>query len=188
MRKLWLAGLLVCMPLQAATIDEIADAYKSSGAIEKLLYVDGSEQRMYLYDGERVQREYFISTSKYGFGEEEGKGHTPTGLHGISSFHGKDVPFGAILDAREWNGEIAKIYTDETDIEEDVVTTRVIRLDGLEDHNWNTYDRFIYLHGTPEEGLLGTPASHGCIRMRNEDVMELYELISKETLVYISED
>jgi len=70
---------------------------------------------------------------------------------------------------------------------EDWVMSRILWLDGLEEHNANTRDRFIYIHGTRHEDKIGTPASHGCIRMRNTDVIELFELVDETTPVVIRE-
>ena len=87
---------------------------------------------------------------------------------------------------------IAEIYIDSTDLEEDPITTRIMWLEGLEaginrGKGIDSYKRHIYIHGTPEGGLIGQPASHGCIRMRNKDVIELFDLVSKDTLVEIQE-
>jgi lipoprotein-anchoring transpeptidase ErfK/SrfK len=70
---------------------------------------------------------------------------------------------------------------------EDWVTSRILWLDGMEEHNSNTRDRFIYIHGTKHEDKIGRPDSHGCIRMRNEDVIELFQLVDEGTPVLISE-
>ena len=70
---------------------------------------------------------------------------------------------------------------------EDLVMSRILWLDGLDEHNANTRDRFIYIHGTKHEDKIGTPASHGCIRMRNDDVVELFELVDETTPVVIRE-
>lgn len=70
---------------------------------------------------------------------------------------------------------------------DDLVMSRILWLDGLDDHNANTRDRFIYIHGTRHEDKIGTPASHGCIRMRNTDVVELFELVDETTPVVIRE-
>ena len=95
-----------------------------------------------------------------------------------------------MLDSREFTGEIARIYTDKTNVEDDVVSTRILWLQGLEPGvnrggQVDTYERYIYLHGTAEEGLLGTPASHGCIRLSNRDILWLYRHIPVGSLVYI---
>ena len=70
---------------------------------------------------------------------------------------------------------------------EDLVMSRILWLDGLEEHNANTRDRFIYIHGTKHEDKIGSPASHGCIRMRNDDVIDLFDLVDEDTPVVIRE-
>jgi len=70
---------------------------------------------------------------------------------------------------------------------EDLVMSRILWLDGLDEHNANTRDRFIYIHGTKHEEKIGSPASHGCVRMRNADVIELFELVGEGTPVVIEE-
>ena len=68
---------------------------------------------------------------------------------------------------------------------EDLITSRILWLDGLDEHNANTRDRFVYIHGTKHEDKVGTPASHGCVRMRNEDVIELFEMVDEGAPVVI---
>jgi hypothetical protein len=75
--------------------------------------------------------------------------------------------------------------TDEVLREEDLIMTRILWLDGLDPENSNTRQRFIYIHGTNHEESLGKPASHGCIRMRNTDLVELYDLVDVDTPVAI---
>ena len=75
--------------------------------------------------------------------------------------------------------------------DKDQITSRILWLTGIEQGinlggDVNTYNRYIYIHGTPEEGLVGSPASHGCIRMKNDDIIELFDLVEAETLVYIT--
>ena len=92
--------------------------------------------------------------------------------------------------SRLYTGEIAKIYKDKRKSETDDITTRILWLEGLEEginkgRGIDSFKRYIYIHGTSEEGLLGTPSSHGCIRMGNKDVIELYNIIEVGTLVLI---
>ncbi|MEN2997914.1 MAG: L,D-transpeptidase [Brevinematia bacterium] len=137
-----------------------------------------------------VLREYPISTSKYGIGNKEGSGKTPLGKHRIVKKVGMGEPIGTVFRNLRKTGEIATIYYDSTDIESDPVITRVLVLEGLEKgvnkgRGIDSLSRGIYIHGTHEEGLIGKPASHGCIRMRNKDIMELFELVDIGTLVVI---
>lgn len=157
---------------------------------EMFMVADPAYQRMYLIKNGNILKEYIISTSKYGLGSESGSNKTPVGTHRIKEKFGKGAPIGRIFRGRVDTGETAKIYSDDTDIEKDDVTTRIMWLDGVEKGvnrggNMDSHRRYIYIHGTPEEGLLGKPASHGCIRMKNSDVIELFNLVKSGTLVEI---
>lgn len=147
------------------------------------LLVSLKEQKMYRVRNWTAINTYIISGAKAGAGCKSGSNQTPTGLHFVAEKYGDDVPLGGILKARKYTGEIAEIYTDETDVKTDFVTTRILWLKGEEKGinaggNVDSYSRYIYIHGTPEEGLLGKPASHGCIRMKNQEVTELFDVTS----------
>lgn len=156
--------------------------------LDTVILIDGNENKLYLVSIDEwlnVIGEYPISASKYGWGAERGSNKTPWGVHVIDSKYGEGAPEGMCFYDRRPTGEIATIYTDTTNIEEDPVTSRIIWLKGLEDINHTSYWRFVYIHGTHEEGLLGTPQSKGCIRMSNKDVIELFELVDAGTFVNI---
>ena len=147
---------------------------------DTMLVVSLKEQCMYLLHGDSVVKEYRISGAALGAGNKSGSNQTPIGLHRVKERYGDTVPLGGIMKSRVFTGEIATIYTDSTDVDDDYVTTRVMWLEGLQPGinrggNVDSYNRYIYIHGTPEEGLIGQPASHGCIRMYNREVAELYE-------------
>jgi len=159
---------------------------------EFMFIVDISQQRLYLVKGEKIIKRYPASTSKYGIGNKEGSNKTPLGTHRIYEKVGEGVKIGTIFKACINTGRIAKIYHDSTDVEQDFVITRIMCLEGLEPgvnkgEGIDSRHRRIYLHGTPEEGLIGKPASHGCIRMKNDDVVELFDLVKIGTLVEIKE-
>ncbi|MBX9742319.1 MAG: L,D-transpeptidase [Chthoniobacterales bacterium] len=124
---------------------------------------------------------YPISSSKFGLGTEEGSYRTPLGLFMIGKKIGKGMPERMIFKARKATGRIASLGG-----EEDHILTRILWLQGLEPHNKNTWSRFIYLHGTNQEELLGTPASHGCIRLGNKNITELFRHVRKGDLVEIA--
>jgi L,D-transpeptidase YbiS len=132
-------------------------------------------------DGEEL-RSYPISTSRFGIGTEEGSLTTPLGRFRIAEKIGDGAAPGTIFNAR-----VALGPDDPLPDTEDFITSRILWLDGLEEENANTRDRFIYIHGTKHEDEIGTPASHGCIRMRNADVIELFELVDETTQVVIRE-
>ena len=154
--------------------------------------VDVSLQCLYLIRGDSVVHTYPVSTSKFGVGNRAGSNQTPLGTHQVCEKIGEGAEKGDVFRARQNTGEIAVIHEDRTDVEVDEVTTRILRLTGLEEgvnrgEGIDSYERFIYIHGTPEEGLIGTPSSHGCIRMKNTDVMELFDLVPEGILVEIQE-
>ena len=157
---------------------------------EYAVIVNVPDQELCLVKGDETVRLYTISTSKKGTGNVAGSNKTPLGTHRIAEKIGQGAKFGSIFNSRRNTGRIAKILKDKTDSRKDLKTTRILRLEGVEPginkgSGIDTYDRYIYIHGTPEEGLIGTPASSGCIRMKNGDVMEFFDLVNEGTLVEI---
>ena len=157
---------------------------------EKNLFISIEDQRLYEINKNQIIKTYDISSSKYGVGNKENSNKTPIGLHLIKEKFGDTVPIYGKLIGRKFYGKIATIFADSTRSETDDITSRILWLKGLE-KNINkgnaidSYKRYIYIHGTSEEGLIGRPASHGCIRMRNKDIIELYDKIKIGTLVLI---
>ena len=154
------------------------------------IIVDISEQRLYLYSNENLVQSFPVSTSKYGEGQIENSFKTPLGLHEIKEKIGDKVPINTIFTARENTNKRAEIQIKPNDTEDDFVTSRILWLDGLENGinrgvGVDSYSRYIYIHGTHEEGLIGQKASHGCIRMFNNDVIELFDMVSEGTKVQI---
>jgi L,D-transpeptidase YbiS len=125
-------------------------------------------------------RRYPVSTSKFGIGSEEGSFKTPTGRFQIAEKHGAGAPEGEIFVGRIATGRVG-IEGEEGDH----VQTRILWLDGLDPENANTKSRYIYLHGTNWERLLGTPASHGCVRLANTDIIDLFNQVPVGTPVTI---
>jgi L,D-transpeptidase YbiS len=140
------------------------------------------DQRLTLKRGDEIARTYPISSSRFGLGSEQGSMKTPLGKFRLAEKIGHGATPGAIFKARVPLGP-----NDPLPDTEDFITSRILWLDGVEEHNANTHDRFIYIHGTKHEGDIGTPASHGCIRMRNADVIELFDLVDETTQVVIRE-
>jgi lipoprotein-anchoring transpeptidase ErfK/SrfK len=121
---------------------------------------------------ERIVAGYPVSTSVFGIGSEPGSHRTPVGKFTIGEMIGAGAPVGMVFVSREPTGEIASsvsLYDPR-----DLVLTRILWLEGLEPHNANTRDRYIYIHGTNHEERIGEPSSHGCVRMRNADMVELF--------------
>ena len=154
-------------------------------------------QQLFLYQasdqGDILLRQYPISTARNGAGELEGSFCTPRGAHRIAQKIGEGAPLFAVFKARVATGEI---WTPQLEAEEpgrDWILSRILWLDGLEPGknqggDVDSHARYIYIHGTNEEDKIGTPVSHGCIRMRNADVAALYDLVAVDTRVNIRED
>jgi hypothetical protein len=173
-----------------STIVELESIDSSYKSLENLVYVDISSQTLsYIVKG-TVSKKYNISSSYYGTGSEANSLKTPLGKHEIYKKIGNELPINAILKGRVWNGAIADIIEGPIDTDYDHVTSRILWLDGLEEgknkgNGVDSRNRYIYIHGTAEEGLIGKPASDGCIRMYNNEVIELFELVSEKTQVWI---
>ena len=157
--------------------------------------IDSRLQRLYLWepypDGDMLIREYPVSTAKNGLGEQSGSYCTPRGRHRIAAKIGAGQPLYAVFKARVPTGEIWSRELAASEPGRDWILTRILWLEGLEAGRnkgmpVDTHDRYIYIHGTDEEHLIGTPASHGCIRMKNADVLDLYNLVEEGTDVLIS--
>jgi lipoprotein-anchoring transpeptidase ErfK/SrfK len=147
---------------------------------QRHLLVDVARQILEMIEGEVVTATWPVSTSRFGLGFEEGSFRTPTGRFRIAEKIGEDAPAGMIFRSRIATGKLA-----EQGGEEDLVLTRILWLEGLDPQNANTRQRYIYIHGTNQEHLIGTPASHGCIRLRNNDMIELFDRVHEGTHVEI---
>jgi len=153
-----------------------------AGDTHHRLIISVPDQRMLvLTDGKPVAL-YKVSTSKFGTGDREGSYATPLGHLCVRQKIGDGFPLGAVFHSRKPTGEVLVPNAPGRD----PIVTRILWLDGLEDHNRNAYSRCIYIHGTPQEALIGTPVSYGCIRMRSADVMKLYDLVGKGARVEIT--
>ena len=157
---------------------------------DEILFVSIDNQKMYHFKKQKIISTYKISSSKYGVGNQSGSNKTPKGLHIIKNKIGDNTPINGKMIGRKFTGEIAKIFSDKTISDTDDITTRILWLSGLEKgvnkgENIDSYKRYIYIHGTSEEGRLGIPSSHGCIRMKNKDVIDLYKKVEVGTLVLI---
>ena len=138
---------------------------------------------MALLKGSAITTIFDISTARNGVGEALDSGGTPRGRHAIAEKIGAGLPLGTVFENRIPTDEIVAINTPGRW----PVATRILRLRGLEDANQNTFDRLIYLHGSPVENLLGSPASGGCIRMRSNEIIGLFDLVEVGTEIFISE-
>ena len=160
------------------------------------LHVDIARQCCYLLDRSLSLIEtYAVSTSVLPSSNLKDSYGTPSGLHKICECIGADQPIGMCFVGRVPTGDIVPIETQKPEEEssEDYILSRILRLAGLEPGinqggDVDTFERYIYFHGTNEEYLIGNPASHGCIRMVNTDVINLFDLVTTDTPVLICTD
>ncbi len=150
----------------------------------RFILVSVPEQRLTLWDENKVVKQYKISTSKFGLSTRAGSYATPLGWHSIVAKIGDGVPHGGVFKNRKWTGEILPINAPGRD----PIVTRIMWLTGEEWQNSNSFDRKIYIHGTPEEATLGRPTSYGCVRMASRDVIDLYDRVSTGTPVLITQE
>ena len=148
------------------------------------LVISITDQRMALLEGRALVAEYTVSTALKRPSEAFNSDGTPRGLHVVSEKIGDGQPVGTIFKGRQPTGVISELNPDGVP----PVVTRLFRLRGLEATNRTSYERLIYLHGSPHEKLLGQPASGGCIRMSSEDVIELFRKIGVGTSITILEE
>jgi lipoprotein-anchoring transpeptidase ErfK/SrfK len=152
------------------------------------IYVDTARQCLYQVDVEPERTQcYTISTAAAGVGNQLDSYKTPFGIHRIKQKIGGGEPMGAVFKGREPTGRIS-IQNENQD--EDEITTRILWLDGMEEGinhggDSDTFSRYIYIHGTSDEKRIGQAVSHGCIRMKNKDVIELFGDVLVNDLVFI---
>ncbi len=154
----------------------------------RLLLVDVERQRLTLIEDGRPVADYLVSTAAAGVGGKEGSNRTPSGWHRIHARIGAGAPGGAVFESRVatgqmWRGEPRA---------EDLILTRVLTLQGFEEGvnrgpGRDSLARYIYIHGTNHEEALGRPDSHGCVRMANADVVDLFERVAEGDAVVIVE-
>ena len=153
--------------------------------------IDAAKQELALLDGKRVLKRYSVSTARKGLGEKNGSLCTPRGKHIVRAKIGGGLPLGAVFVRRRPTGEL---WTPELHAKypgRDWILTRILWLSGCEVGRnrlgeVDTMRRYIYIHGTPDTAELGKPGSIGCVRMRNADIAELFEIIPPYTPVEIS--
>ena len=139
------------------------------------------QQRMAVLDNGALMTTYPISTSKFAIGDVPGSNGTPLGELEVAKKIGGSAPSGMVFKDRKPTGEI--LVPDAPG--RDPIVTRILWLRGREPQNANAYGRYIYIHGTPEERTIGTRASFGCIRMRSQDVIQLYDIVGPRARVTI---
>ncbi len=137
------------------------------------MLVSVADQTLVLKKNGEYVKTYPVSTSKFGLGSKSGSKRTPLGNHEVAQKFGGGAPSGAVFKSRVRTGEILRPNAPGRD----PIVSRILWLKGKDYHNRNTFSRYIYIHGTPEEYKIGRPASYGCIRMKSRDVIDLYRRV-----------
>ena len=151
-----------------------------SGSGQRIV-VSVKDQKMVRLEDGIPRAIYPVSTSKYGLGDRVGSNATPTGILVVAKKIGDNAPLGAVFKSRQPTGEVLPPNAPGRD----PIVTRVLWLAGKQPQNQNAFRRLIYIHGTTEEKRIGRPASYGCIRMKSNDVAELYDSVAPGTQVEI---
>lgn len=154
------------------------------------LIISIRQQRLYFYRDDALLREYPVSTSRFGAGSQSGSYRTPLGKHCVAEKIGGGANCNEVFIGRQPQGVLETLQCNQVALPDDLITGRILWLTGLEPGcnqggAVDSHDRYIYIHGTAEEHLIGTPVSHGCIRMRNQDVIELFDLVETGCAVEI---
>lgn len=158
----------------------------------KSILVLGDKQTLFVFEDDALLKTYIISTGRNGFGEIKHSEKTPRGKHIIRAKIGRDAPENTVFIERRPTGEIFSPALRTAHPTRDWILTRILWLSGCEHGknrlgNVDTMQRCIYIHGSPDDVSMGQPGSRGCIRMRNQDIIELFELVEAGTAIKIQE-
>lgn len=161
--------------------------------MQRAIHISIAEQRLRLLDGERIVFEAPVSTAANGPGEENGSGCTPRGRHIVRAKIGSGCEAGTVFVGRRPTGEIYSEELGNNVPQRDWILSRILWLSGSEPGrnrmgSVDTMRRYIYIHGTPDSEPMGVPLSHGCVRMRNHDIIALFDMITPGTPVLITEE
>jgi hypothetical protein len=159
---------------------------------KRQLRIELSHQRLVCMEESRSKAIYPVSTARAGAGEARDSGCTPRGWHRIRLKIGEDCPLNTVFVGRRPTSMVYRRELGLAEPERDWILTRILWLTGIQlgvnrGGRVDTLKRYIYIHGTSEESLIGTPVSHGCIRMRNQDVLMLFDWVENGSLVEILE-
>jgi len=141
--------------------------------IQHHIVISTRDQKLAVLDRGTLLTTYPVSTSKFGLGDYSRSSRTPLGELEVAKKIGDNAPLGALFKDRIRTGEIVAPNSPGRD----PIVTRILWLRGREAQNANAFGRYIYIHGTPEERVIGRPASYGCIRMRSSDIIQLYNIV-----------
>ena len=154
------------------------------------IWISIQQQELCLIDNKQVVKRYPCSTAKAGIGSQQDSGKTPLGWHRVGAKIGDNLKAGAVLKDRLWTGQVWHAGDNAND---DLILSRILRLEGLEEgknrggtvDSWN---RYIYIHGTNHVDELGQPASAGCVRLDPQDVIDLYNRVDEGCCVLITKE
>jgi len=156
------------------------------------LHISIADQQLYGFAAGQLLVRMPVSTARNGVGERNGSGCTPRGLHQVRAKIGAGLPLAAVLRGRRWTGEVWSAALHEAFPGRDWILSRILWLSGCEPGrnrlgDVDTFRRYIYLHGTPDSEPMGVAGSHGCIRLRNTDILALFEQVPAHCSVRIEE-
>lgn len=159
---------------------------------DQMIVVNIAEQRLTLIEGGIERQRFSVSTALNGVGQNNGSGCTPCGLHRVRIKIGSGCPVGSVFVGRRHTGEVFSDELAQKYPGRDWILSRILWLTGCE-HGHNrggdidTLRRYIYIHGTPDSEPMGVPKSHGCVRMRNRDIVKLFDRVREGIAVKIVE-
>ncbi|MDN3397288.1 L,D-transpeptidase [Psychrobacter sp. APC 3426] len=162
--------------------------------LDRQLIINVEKQTLTVFQQDIEVKQYPVSTAKNGIGGQQDSGCTPLGKHVIADKIGGESPMNAVFVGRVPTGEVYDAELGKSHPERDWILSRILWLSGLEDGvnkgsnsqgGCDTYERYIYIHGTPDTEPMGVPLSHGCVRMRNEDIVELFKHVEEGAAVTI---
>ena len=179
-RTLFLASISLLAAISLTGCGSNSFSFGGGDTRNKMIVSVRDQKMLLVRDGTPVKA-YKISTSKFGIGDRPGSNCTPLGRLQVAKKIGDGAPIGSVFKTRRQTGEVLRPNAPGRD----PVVTRILWLTGTESRNQNTFRRTIYIHGTPEERRLGSPASFGCIRMGSRDVADLYNRIGAGADVFV---
>lgn len=170
-------------------VDFISSKY-SKEKLDNFIYIGVKRQKLYLFEANIISKIYKVSTSLKGAGNEMSSYKTPLGLHFIYEKIGNNAPIGTLFINKKNTNKIVEIDSLTLNQNKDEITTRLMSLMGKELNinkggRVDTFKRGIYIHGTSNEKSIGKPSSHGCIRMKNNDIIELFNSVDKQIPVFL---
>lgn len=170
-------------------VDFISSKY-SKEKLDNFIYIGVKRQKLYFFEANIISKIYKVSTSLKGAGNEISSYKTPLGLHFIYEKIGNNAPIGTLFINKKNTNKIVEIDSLTLNQNKDEITTRLMSLMGKELNinkggRVDTFKRGIYIHGTSNEKSIGKPSSHGCIRMKNNDIIELFNSVDKQIPVFL---